>query len=391
MRKLILLVLFLALSLSCGPNQAEVERIFEDGVEVVINHSEPYRIEGVLGELHLEEVLNIDMEREEISALGLADIQTFDVDSEGNIFIFQYPKEGAHLVFKFNKTGDFSMSFGIMGQGPREIQTDLPWYMRITSRDEIPIVDRTAKKILFFSSHGAFLREIPFDMYFLPRGGFVQLENGNYLIHRIPLGPRGEIRSVIISMCDSDLHTIKDLVEYEIPGASKEKINIFLEMPVVGISRSQIFIGYEKVSKDISVYDLNGELKRKIRKEHKPIPVPDALKQELRERWGGRRPSWDRLYIPTHMPLFQYMFTDDDGRLYVVTSEMDRELETNICDIYTADGIFIERKSMGYYDLAEFILRFQQLDIVAKGGRFYCTRETESAYKELMVYKMKWE
>lgn len=391
MRKLVLLGLVLALSLSCAQNQAEVERTVEDGVEVVINHLEPYKIEGVPGELHLEEVLNMDIEREEISALGLADIQTFDVDSEGNIFIFQFPKKDGHLVFKFSKAGDFLMSFGVIGQGPGEIQTDTPWYMRITSRDEIPIVDRTAKKILFFSSQGDFLRDTPFDMYFLPRGGFLQLENGNYLIHRIPLGPRGEIQSVIISMFDSDLHKIKDLIEYEIPGTRAEKINVFLEMPVVGISRSQIFVGYEKVSNDISVYDLNGELKRKIRKEYKPVPVPGALKQELRERWGGRRPSWDRLYVPTHMPLFQYMFTDDEGRLYVVTSEMDRELGTNICEIYTADGIFIGRKSMGYYDLAGFILLFQQLDIVAKGGRFYCMREKESGYKELMVYKMKWE
>lgn len=391
MRKFILLVLFLALSLSCGPNRTEVERIIEDGVEVVINHLEPYRIEGVPGELYLEEVLKIDIEREEISALGLVDIQTFDVDTEGNIFIFQYPKEGAHLVFKFNKAGDFLMSFGVMGQGPGEIQTDLPGYMRITSRDEIPIADRTAKTISFFSSHGAFLREIPFDRYFSPRGGFVQLENGNYLIHWIPVGPLGEIKSVVISMFDPALHKIKDLVEYEIPGASEGKINIFLAMPVVGISRSQIFIGYEKVTKDISVYDLNGELKRIIRKEHKPIPVPDVLKQELRERWGGRHPSWDRLHIPTHMPLFQYMFTDDEGRLYVVTSEMDKESGTNICDIYTTEGIFIERKSMGYYDLAEFILLFQQLDIIAKGGHFYCIREKESGYKELMVYRMKWE
>ncbi len=390
MRNMAFILAVLFLLSCCSQKQKGVEKIFEAGVEVVINHLEPYKIEGEPSELYLDEILKIDMEQEEISTLGLADVQTFDVDSEGNIFMFQYPRESEHLVFKFNKAGNFLMSFGEIGQGPGEIQANVPGYLRITIRNEIPIVDRTAKKILFFSSHGTLLRETPFDMYYLSRGGFALLENGNFLIHRVPLGPQGEIQRAIISIFDSGLNKIKDLADYEIPGMGKEKVNVFLEIPIVGISRNQIFLGYEKISKDILVYDLNGELKRKIRKEYNPIAVPDELKQELKARLEGRS-FWEQLYIPTHMPLFQYMFTDDAGRLYVVTSEKDRELGMNICDIYYPEGVFIGRKSMGYFDLLKFIYLTQPLDIIAKGGRLYCLREKESGYKELMVYKMRWK
>ena len=41
MKKFVLLIIILFLSFYCGPKQDEVERIIEDGVEVVLNHIEP--------------------------------------------------------------------------------------------------------------------------------------------------------------------------------------------------------------------------------------------------------------------------------------------------------------------------------------------------------------
>jgi hypothetical protein len=121
--------------------------------------------------------------------------------------------------------------------------------------------------------------------------------------------------------------------------------------------------------------------------------VPDELKQEIegmKKKLKGS-PLWDQIYIPSYMPLFQYFFTDDEGRLYVLTSEKDKNLGMNICDIYNPEGVFIGRKSMGYFDLLKFIYLTQPLDIIAKGGRLYCLREKESGFKELLAYKMNWE
>lgn len=391
MKKFVFIVMVLSLIPSCSEKQENVERIMEDGVEVVINHLEPYKIQGEPEELYLEEILTIDMEKDAIAELGLADAHTFDVDSEGNIFIFQFPKEGEHLVFKFSKAGEFLMSFGDVGQGPGEIQ--YPGYLRMTSDDEIPIIDRTAKKLMFFDTYGVFLREIRFDLIYRPYRGFELLENGNFLIHWLSLGPSGIIQNLTISIFDPGFNKIKDLIDYDFPGSGSEKISVFLEVPIVGISKSQIFLGYEKTSKDILVYDLNGGLKKKIRKTYKPIEVPDELKQKIEEMKERLKeiPVWDQIYIPGHMPLFQYFFTDDAGRLYVVTSEKDKELGTNICDIYNPEGVFIGRKSMGYFDLLNFIYLTQPLDIRAKNDCLYCMREKESGFKELVVYKMRWE
>lgn len=54
----------------------------EEGVEVVVNHVEPYKLKGEPGNLILLKVLSIDTERDDIAESGLTDIGAFDVDSE---------------------------------------------------------------------------------------------------------------------------------------------------------------------------------------------------------------------------------------------------------------------------------------------------------------------
>jgi len=69
MKKLIYLILVLTLFLFCGTKQEKVEKIMEDGVEVVLNHLEPYKIKGEPFTLHIEEEFTIDTEKDEIAEL----------------------------------------------------------------------------------------------------------------------------------------------------------------------------------------------------------------------------------------------------------------------------------------------------------------------------------
>ena len=69
----------------CGPKQDEVDKIIEDGVEVVLNHQEPYKLKNEPTNLILTETMKIDLERTDLAELGLTDSYGFDVDSQGNI------------------------------------------------------------------------------------------------------------------------------------------------------------------------------------------------------------------------------------------------------------------------------------------------------------------
>ena len=82
MKKLIYLALILSLLLCCGPKQDKVERLIEDGVEVVINHLEPYKVEDRTSTLTLEQEMTIDTEKDEVAEIGLVDMETFDIDEE---------------------------------------------------------------------------------------------------------------------------------------------------------------------------------------------------------------------------------------------------------------------------------------------------------------------
>ena len=75
---------------SCGPKSDKIEQIWEGGIEVIINHPEPYKIEGEPSKLILEEEFTIDTENEEIAKIGLIDIWGFTVDSEENIYLFKH-------------------------------------------------------------------------------------------------------------------------------------------------------------------------------------------------------------------------------------------------------------------------------------------------------------
>jgi len=81
MRKLIYFGLILSLFFYCGPKQEKIERIMENGVEVIVNHLEPYQVKDGPTTFTLEEECVIDTEREDLTDLGISEIGAFDIDS----------------------------------------------------------------------------------------------------------------------------------------------------------------------------------------------------------------------------------------------------------------------------------------------------------------------
>jgi hypothetical protein len=84
------LVVLFCFTFACQ-KQAKVERFMEDGVEVIVNHLEPYKIMGEPSFLHLEVEFTLDTEKNTLIELGLTDILCFDIDSEGNIYVLAKP------------------------------------------------------------------------------------------------------------------------------------------------------------------------------------------------------------------------------------------------------------------------------------------------------------
>jgi len=389
MKNLAWLVPVLCFLAFCGPKQSEVERIMEDGVEVVINHLEPYKVKGEPVTLRLEEEFTIDTERDGIAEVGLADIRDFDVDSQGNIYFFHGRGFDRNVIHKFDEQGNFLKPLGKRGQGPGEIQ--FPVVMYITEKDEIPIQDENTQKLLVFDAEGGLLREtrIQSEEGF---GNFVfyPLENGNYLKYGEYFDPESKHRQNVLQLCNSHLEILKELDRCDhgkVVSFTQEKMTGTPRVFICQIPGRTIYVGHENRGYEILVYDLEGNLTKKIRKEYTPAAVPD----EFKENWLINIGRWkDRLYFPNKMPPFHYFFLDDEGRLYVKTYEKGMKNGEYVHDIFNLDGIFIARKSMAGY--GSWIYPGDSLNRgKAKNDRFYCIREKDSGYKELVVYQMSWE
>ena len=108
----LVIILFMGLGLgifllnSCGPDKEKIEKIKEDGIEVVINHLEPYKT-GEKSSFTFEKRWSIDTENPEIQKLGLMDIRGFEVNSAGEIFVLGELSSEGNLIFKFDKDRQF--------------------------------------------------------------------------------------------------------------------------------------------------------------------------------------------------------------------------------------------------------------------------------------------
>jgi hypothetical protein len=360
----------------------------ENGVEVVVNHLQPYKIKGEPAVLTLEQEFMIDTENAGLSRAGLVDVKQFDADSQGNIYLFQVAQKNEPLVFKFDREGNFVKCFGQVGQGPGEIQ--FPAYQRINRRDEISIWDSGGLKLVIFDREGRVLKENRLEVktWNMP-GGLQLLENGNYLI-REPV-PADNFFEIKICLFSPDFRRLGEFGKYRLQDPmSAANVNAYPRMVILGSSSSRIYVGNNGPDYDIATYDLEGHRLRKIRKEYQPVKVPLGLKKEILSGLG-QNPLKNKVVFREFMPVFQYFFTDAEERLYVVTSEKNPEEGQHIADIFNKNGIFIAKKALGYYDFIKSLWMGQELGILAKNNRLYCLGEKEaSGYKQLFVYRATW-
>lgn len=353
----------------------------EGGVEVMVNHLEPYKIIGESGNLILEEIFTIDNEKDEIEEIGLTDIACFDVDFLGNIYCLNR-KSNENFIFKFNKNADFIIFFGRKGQGPGELQN--PTNLIVVHKDNIVITDVDNSKVLIFGEDGKLIEESKIFTYIETA---IPLENNKYLIKDRTVDPTAKYFEHPLSLCNSDFGEIKELELQKIPNPFiGERLKGTYHVMSWSISNGKIFTGFQERGYEIYVYNLEGNLLRKIRKEYNPVSVSDEYKKKYMKQF--ERPIFEpirkKIHFPDYMPPYHSFFTDDKGMLFVMTYEKGENPGEYMYDIFNSDGIFIGRKSLRIFHDAN------GLYAKIKDGRLYCLTEKESGYKELKIYKVKW-
>lgn len=378
------LALILCFMVSCQDKEAKIERYMEDGVEVIVNHLEPYKVKGEANTLHLDEEFTIDTENDALVEIGLTDILCFDIDSEGNIYILvRQAKKDA--VYKFDQKGNFIRTFGRIGQGPGEIVNTE--HLTVGPMDDIIVVD-PFRKLITYDKNGNFKKEVDLeslDMEAWP------LENGNYLVNKRKIDPDSEYEEWPLILCDSELEEIKELDRYRrFNWRTSGKFEIPPYDLVHSISNGKIYAGNSEKGYEIRKFDLEGNLERRIRKEYNPVKISEEFKKKTMEEFENPRLAVlrDKIFFPKYYPAFQYLFTDDEGHLFVMTNEESETPGEYMYDIFNGEGLFISRTSLGNLTgMSQWNLQYAK----ARNKRLYCIKEKENGYKELVVYRMRWE
>jgi hypothetical protein len=377
MKKTVWFAMLLLVINGCGRQENRVKKVMENGIEVVLNETEPYDLPDVQRPTMLEEQLVIDLEDEGISQNGLYQIDTFAVDADGNIYILNVRSETSH-IFKFTPDGKFDRSFGMNGQGPGELGR--PNALALTPDQEIMIADPGNAKLVYFSREGELMREIGLSRN-IP---FAQpLSNGRFVVFgRVQPDPEKRLLKYPLELCDSELGPIKMLDEYSMENARITR-RIRGTHPGFGlaIGGDRIFIGNEIRAYEIWVFGLEGELIRKIRKTHQPLPVSEDIKQKALAMYDESiKPM---VFFPENLPPFRTMAADEAGALYVVTFEKGDGPGENRVDVFDPDGVFIGRLSA-----AVFVSPVTPVDAMARNGLFYYIREKESGFKQLVAERI---
>jgi len=363
LKKPLYLILFLILIYSCGPKQDKVDRKFEIGTEVILNHIEPYRINGEPNSFYLEEELVIDFEREDLSEFGISDIRGFNVDSEGNIYISNFLRKPEYFIYQFNGHGEFVTRFARFGQGPGEAQ--IVQSISIDNKDRLFVFDNGGRKILVFKKDGGVFTEIPYQWF---QYDLVCLFDGSYLVTKNVMGER----KMSLSIYNHDLEKAKELEIVAFPNRSTATF--------WAVSENFIYVSDDKKGYEIRVYDFKGKLIRKIRKEHKLVKLPldrrksiEEIYKAIEKQTGGRE-KFDP-YI--HWPPLSKFFIDSDERLYIQTWEEGDKPDEYIHDIFNRDGAFIGRVSLNIF------YRRMPFYVIEKNGYIYYLREKPDGFMEL--------
>ena len=332
----------------------------ENGVTVVQNPKEPIYGEAVFS---IEEDLSIGESKGEGDYLFSA-IRWITVDGAGNIYVLDM-KENHVLVF--DPTGEHLRTFGRAGQGPGEFR--LPLTIGLTDRDEI-IVEDYRSHLAYFSKEGEFIRNLPI---------------AKTRVARVAVDSRGDILGIVIvrdeesshyelNRYDSDLNLLHNLGSTATPSSSKEGFNPF---------RGSIYYTFDKDDRvvwgvsdryEIKICDTKGNLVKKITKEYDPVEITEEEKKEVEEEM----PPDIKLAIPKYHSAMQWIMTDDEGMIYVMTHERIRGSKGYYHDVFDSEGRFMAK------------IPFQFRPQLIKKKKFYTVTEDEEGFHVVNRFNVNW-
>jgi hypothetical protein len=335
----------------------------EGGVTVVKNPLEPLYGEESFS---LEEEVSIGIQ-EGPEEYMFQHIRSIAVNEEGTIYILDY---GAKHVKMFDPSGEYVGTFGRPGEGPGEFQ--LPLSIVCTPQGEIVVGDGV--RVSFLSPQGEDLRGLNTGKFRI--SVFKVDSQGNFLGRHIDR----EENAYILKKFDPQFSYINSFASSPLPSESRKRGNAYnayfslVQWDVV--NGDQVVCGYAEEGYKLKVYDADGSLLRRIEKQVVPLEIP----REEAEKTVAELPPEMRqnVMVPKHYPVFRWVGTDDQGRIFVATYQKSDDGESTYYDIFDSEGRYIVRVPLPFYPR------------IMKEGKLYCIAQDDEGYQSVKRFRINW-
>ena len=367
---IICIVCILANSQLIYSQKIEIKR--EDGVIVIYNPKTPVSLSGVPTRLILKEEFKIG-EKEGREEYMFSNI-IFDVDQEGNIYVLDTRELNIKI---FDKKGKFLRIFGKGGQGPGEFSSAR--FIQITPQREIMIHDLYARRLIFFSLKGKYLRQLRltnFLVFLMPRID----SKGNIIGNAINRDEKGIKINFIKFDLLKNIHVVLDKIEIPF---SKYK-GIFRPIFYWEIKEKDKVIYGSPNKYELKILNSDGTLIKKIIKKYEPIKITEEDKNEIiKEVFGKNKvPANEKINFPKYFPVFWSISSDEEGRIFVGTYEKVKDKKGYYYfDVFEREGRYIARIPLKINSKQWFLW---------KNKRLYVVEETEGGFPVIKCYKAIW-
>jgi len=370
-KKPVLIILVLTLSL-LNFVSAEPQKIkTEDGVKTIINGKKPNPPKNVPAEMTLTEEISIGEKgsEEEIFSENIF----ITVDDEENIFVTDM---NLNNIKVFDRSGDYVRTIGKQGQGPGEL--NMPTGIQITPEGELMVEEVLNRRLSFFTPQGKFLRS-------------TSTADKTSLTGLI-IGPKGDMVGREMTMeenklwwevkkYDKNLNELFTVARVEFPNPLQGKINPFELMIVFDIDNDGNIIYANSKEYEIKFLSPEGKHIKSITKKYDTIKITEKDKKEMLDRipeTPGVNVK-ERIEFPKYYPAFQNFTLDEKGRIFVRTFQKGKQEGEYMVDIFDSEGYFI----------AQMPLKLNP--VLWKNNKLYATEESDQGYIIIKRYKVHWK
>lgn len=297
-------------------------------------------------------------------------VRIFRVDKDGNIYVLD---SRATKLLKFSRDGKLLFSVGRKGQGPGELM--VPQGLELGKNGSLLVYNMGNRRLTYFSAEtGDIIQEISTAR--LPRMARIGDDSqGNFYGYQMLYDTGKQIR--VISKFSPTMELIKEVFKAEYNWQENE-IDVIPPTLFFRIMNDDGLLVARSDTYEFRWYDPAGGLVRTVTNDYSAVPITAAVKErEIKELLAGRPAPQDQVFVfPDHYPPIDYLITDDQGRIFVRSYELDKA-GNHFYEAFDKDG-----KTLGKFPLGFTI------ECVA-GDKMYSLENDEEGFYKICRYRFR--